>query len=460
MRIKFKKSLYVIMGIFTMASVPVMASEIKNNGTEVIYIEDSNSALFVNGELEVINSRTDFLQQSDSIQISYQGNRITAKIIKKDLETINIVADLYPSQSEMYKNNALVGVINSISNPYQLVSFRIENNSTSFSLMKPNLDLEGHIVLNIGIQDINTGNIYYWQEAVDELNFPELLNNAKEKVSLSNISEEELNTLELDYLQLLTSNNKQRESVSSSFSDSSTLDISEGDLSSETEKIETYANSLIPNVPDSVFKSGAFDTWKHVNKKDPMFAYSYITSRYAGTDNRLTYIVAIEIPVNINWNSKKISQQLTIATNRTVVYNVYNGTLAFFNNDQRIKVQNPEIKFTSNTVNGVFISRYYSCRKQGTILPNILKAILAICPYSSSAIYGFEELTASTDLQTGNKYTHYANAKEQQKIYGHIIPQMTSSVSLLQKQNDYFLFESEFDGISNISYTYNYSVSY
>ena len=51
----------------------------------------------------------------------------------------------------------------------------------------------------------------------------------------------------------------------------------------------------IPRVDDSVFKSGTFDVWHHYNNNGiSPYSYSYITSNFAGTNNRLTNIVVIE----------------------------------------------------------------------------------------------------------------------------------------------------------------------
>lgn len=63
----------------------------------------------------------------------------------------------------------MIGTVQEISKPFELLSFRIENDSTSYTLLEPNLYMEGNMVLTVGVLNVVSKEIYYLQQIMDQL---------------------------------------------------------------------------------------------------------------------------------------------------------------------------------------------------------------------------------------------------------------------------------------------------
>lgn len=145
------------------------------------------------------------------------------------------------SKSDYFEGSTVIGSINNISPGYELLSFRIEENADSITLMEPNLYMEGHTVLNIGIKEISTNHIYYIQETVDALNFKEIIDLADLNYNESNLSDEDVRKLEEDYLLL----NDEEQEAEVSFSN--TITAEDGDMSVTDLSMSTRASTQIDN---------------------------------------------------------------------------------------------------------------------------------------------------------------------------------------------------------------------
>lgn len=65
-----------------------------------------------------------------------------------------------------------IGVDTKNYSDYSIVSFRIEEQADEFLLLKPNLNMIGHVVLSMGIKENTTNGIIYVQIQLDnEKNF-------------------------------------------------------------------------------------------------------------------------------------------------------------------------------------------------------------------------------------------------------------------------------------------------
>src|SRR5699024_9117252 len=82
------------------------------------------------------------------------------------------------------------------------ISFRIEENSTNDTLLKPNLHFEGNTVLSLGIKEKKTNDIYYLQQSIDNANIKQMIADAKLELNASDHDSESMQDLELYYLLL------------------------------------------------------------------------------------------------------------------------------------------------------------------------------------------------------------------------------------------------------------------
>lgn len=374
---------------------------------------------------------------------------------------VNLSVSLYPSQVKLFRGKALIGKVESINDPYELLSFRIENDSSTHTLMRPNLYMEGHIVLTVGLLDHSTNDIYYLQQIVDDLNFTQMLSDAENSYATNNVSSQYLIDLEKDYFRLKSHNS--RSDATEQVVITGTVNKDQTQLNqSDSNSGSIRTTSLLYKVPDSIFKSGSFNKWfSYKNTAAPAYCYSYITYNFAGTNNRLTYIVFIDIPVDNDFSYQEFSLQLTVRDNVSVLYNVYDDSLCLFGDDNRIKINNINLKHNSNTINGVFNKRYYTGVKTGSPIGNIIRAIITWVPYASQALSSYEYLTSSSETCTNQWYAYHTTAELQRDANnGKIVDEITAEYSGLKQNNDYFLLITRGNAINSITWSYTYTPYY
>ena len=227
---------------------------------------------------------------------------------------------------------------------------------------------------------------------------------------------------------------------------------------------ETNSSTIIHRVPDSVFKVGTFDKWYHVHNTSSSapYAYSRISHNFAGTGNRLTYIIFFDIPKTNNFSTQNFSLQIGVRDNTSVIYNVYDGRLLFFGEENRLKANNVYLKHKSNTSNGIFWARKYAGLKNSSVIGNISRAVLTWVPYVGSAVSSYDHLTASTATKTGTLYTWHSTPEAQRRAHkdGYINSEVEIRDSgPLRYKNNYLLLETRGNGIRSINWAYGYSVT-
>lgn len=461
MYMKFRKVLTLWLTLMLGFTIPLssVGADPSADIAGSISISDSPAAVFEKGNIQTIKSADQFAAGIENIKVKTSNEllELNFDVVQNGIkEKIALSVILYPSQNSFFENNALIGVAERINGPYDLLSFRIENKATSYTLLEPNLHLEGHTVLTVGLLSKTSGDIIYFQQSVDSINFDQLQANANKQFAKARLTKDELAQLEVNYLLL-----RSPFTIQSSLSEEVVIS---GTASENTDKTHAVqAQSLLYNVPDSIFMSGPFDQWQHYNNTTSIspYCYSYITYRFAGTDNRLTYIVFLDINPILNFSTQEFSLQMTVRDNVSVIYNVYTGELGFFGDNNRIKVNNITLKLTSNTNKGVFNARYYTGRKTGSNIGNIIKAIITWIPYAGTGLASYEYLTASSDTTTNKWFTYPATAEAQNLAYnGKIISEIAAEESGLRNSNDYFLLMTKGNGINSITWQYTYTAYY
>ncbi|GMQ63046.1 hypothetical protein [Vallitalea maricola] len=474
-------------------ALPFSSIEFAANDNKVISLSDVDVMVFENGSNQLVETEDQLTAIAENIDICFENGQMNLKMNIKDnfnnniLSPINISLDLYPSQSVIFKDNAIIGIPVEISENYQLMSCRIENNSSSYTLLKPNIHMEGSTVLSIGLLDKKSNDIYYIQEEVNEINYHNINNEANVNFNKHIYSDQDLMNIELDYFSLKTNKVEKEEVLISENNCSKSVEFNSLNDNEEYMPLDNFIDilrknkeivtdngyitnseihttkSLVYRVDDSIFKSGSFDKWYHDSDLDATapYAYSYITYHFAGTDNRLTYLVYLDIPKNINFSSQSFSIQLTVRDNVSVLYNVYNKTLGFFGDDNRIDVEDIKLTLDSDTDGGVIIKRYYTHYKKGSLVKNVVRAIIDYIPYVSSAVGTIEKLTASSDTKTNKWYSYHDTAEAQSIAYnGTVVDKIQADFKEIIKKDDYALLWVMGDSIDSINSSFKYTANY
>lgn len=324
-------------------------------------------------------------------------------------------------------------------------------------MLEPNLHFEGNTVLSLGIKEKKTNDIYYLQQSIDNANIKQMIADAKLELNASDHDNESMQDLELYYLLLGQDPTKiDRKKVTESFEIDglkTPIDV--------TKDYKGIFGTVDGRVPDSIFKSGPFDEWDFYTNWNVAAPYHYVyaTFRFAGTENRLTYIALFNLVRNNNFSTQSFSFNFDLVENVSVLYNVYNDEIFLFGDNNRLRGNDIEIYNESNTINGIFWSREYHGRTTGSFLNNITKAVLIWVEPASKIVSSIEELTAPTQTQTGTKYTYQSTVEGQEQAYGHIINYVGLYDSGSIKNNDdYLLIEADGTGIDSINQGFSYTI--
>jgi len=193
----------IIIGSILIIFVSVVFAN--DEGAEYKY-NDNKAIIFKEGVIRPANSISDLSACTPCLDILYKkdGKLHLTLTMNNDFHNGNIDLSvvLYPSQTQMYKDKALLGKRENITTNFELICLWIENEATSWTLMEPNLYMEGHKIIMVGILNTSTDDVYYLQQVVDDLDFNQMLGDAKNNSMKENISDEELKDLESDYLML------------------------------------------------------------------------------------------------------------------------------------------------------------------------------------------------------------------------------------------------------------------
>jgi hypothetical protein len=419
----------------------------------------NNDVIFKGGDMDnklsVYTPSLDILYKNGKLNITltmdnnfYKGN-------------IDLSAVLYPSQVEMFKDKALIGIGENITTNFELLCLRIDSPATSWTLPQSKLYMEGHKVIMIGILNQSTDDIYYLQQIVDDLDFNQMSGDAKNNYIKNNISDEELIRIESNYS--ILKSKKMLENIPTQ-TVGGEMTVKKNSSQSQLNQSTSTASdgNLVYRIPDSIFKSGDFDTW-HLHDDYSTAArlyYTWITYHYYGTDNRSTYIIVFDVVLNFD-SMERFSTQMTVRDNVSVVYNINNKTLGLSGDNNRVKANNMILQHTSNSTYGVLNGRYYTGKKTGSKIGNIIRAILAWVPYASSAISSYDYLTSSSDTSTNTWFTYPTTAQEQKIAYdGQTIKQITAQDSGFKLKNDYFLLVTTGDNINSLTMYFHYDPEY
>lgn len=379
--------------------------------------------------------------------------------LELDSNTLDFHLELLPSQFGLYKGNTIIGVSSEYISNYNIVNFRIEKSANQIALMQENLSLANTTVLFLGLNNSLTNEVSYFQIELDGFDFDSIYEVVNRQFDTSSYTSEDVESIEVSYLTMAPAK-KARNSTATTFTETGTLAESDGNVENTTENgslsdaleslkqtsdngfinVNARASSLINGIPDAVYKSGDFDVWQHGwNGWDVKTGYMVYPMRYAGTDNRLHYVMTFSIPQNINWDTQTFDIGFRVTNNCWVLYNAYTGDLGIFDSSARVAAD-VDVHYTSNSYRGVFTRRYYTLNKNGSNAKNIAKVVIGYIPYLSDIANIYETLTSS-DATTTNKTYPFGDNIEAQISEGKIIREVEVSAEGLKQISDYLYME-------------------
>lgn len=407
------------------------------------------------------------------VNVDINGGRAILELEMNGCQ-LNYQIKLLPSQFGMYKGNTIIGVAQNSSYAYSVVNFRIERNANKIALMQDNLSLENRTVLFLGLYNSVDNRVAYFQIELEHLDFDSVYNEVNTQFEDSTYSSEDVERIEVSYLTMAVAKQERTSNVTT-FTETGTALASDGNIEnvagsdvlsdtlqdlkemSKNGLINLDSRSLINGVPDNVFKSGDFDKWVYGwNGWDSKTGYMVYPMRYAGTENRLHYVMTFYISQSMNFDTQKFDMGFTVSNNCWVLYNVYNRDLGVFDTSARIAVD-PEVYYKSNSQRGVFTRSYYTLNKEGSMMKNIAKVIIAYIPYLSDVYNSYDILTAKESTLT-NKVYPYPDNYDNQKEQGELINEIHAGAEGLKAIKDYLYMELTGSEIKSVTYKWIYSV--
>lgn len=426
-----------------------------------------------NGEVESYELSQSIVGKN--LSLVFEGNRANLSL-DLDNSLLEFELLLLPSQFAIYVGNTIVGVCEESTSGYNIASFRIEQSALEIGLMKDNLDLVNKTVLYLAIDDALKNEISYFQVELS-IDFPLVYNTVCDRYNDAEYSVSEVEKIEVSYLTF-------SDRSSNVHNDTSTITIEgNSDISDSnveyTEFTDELANAiddiknasqhglvqmsnpkmrtLISGIPDSVYKSGTLDVWKKVwNGWTQKTGYAVYPMQYAGTSNRIHYVMTYRISQKSDFNNQEFDISFMITQNCWVLYLVEDDEVGIFDSRARVAAD-PKITYVSNTEKGVFTRRYYTIVKANTLVERASKVIIGYIPYLGDVATIYENLTSSSDL-TKDKWYPYGDNFDIQKDAGKIIKEVSVCAEGLKQIDDYLLLRLEGDSIGNVSYSFSYSV--
>lgn len=458
-------------------NLPVLASsqdKMIYSSTDTITINQKIPVVDFNASnVSVVESEKDLKYSTNNLKVSYKNNILYITFtLHNAFEDVPISVEAIPllgTRKDLAKESVVIGQVKNITDGYELTNLRLEESAAEITLMPINLHLAGKSTLSFGIK--KNDEIFYFQSELKDLDFNGLIKSAQNNDNKK--SEEEKRLLENSYLYMDTMHDEDEFSeVEFTIEDINNLAKTQEDEQVEylidyLDKLEGKGEVYSPEapvtrgivhnlVPDSIFKSGSFNKWYH--KHGGYYCYSYITYRFAGTDNRDSHIAFMEVISNTSKSPFNITVRMF--KNVNVLYNVYTKKINLLDpNKNRVRINNLQLQLQSNTKNGIFTSRKYWGVSQKSTLSRVAYAALGEVKYLGTAINLYEALKGE-DLNANKKFAFLTTPAKQNAMYGYVIGGLRAKTSQIRYPYDYFSLEGNGSGIKSCSASYKYSAEY
>jgi hypothetical protein len=463
--------IFVVLFSFNVASY-AFDDQVQEAINGYTFLQDEIHSKVVQSELESDVSLCNF-----KIQFNENLETISADIMGDITYNYKGEIELYQSNMQHNLNNVIVGK-DANNDDYSIINFRLEKVAESITLLKPNLALEGKTVLNLAIANKHENKIYYFQIEIKDINFDSIYNSIK---SISyKTDDEELSKMEMKQMTFENSSkifgidNKTSSVLKYNLiqdektgvnkmdilndEDYETINIEEdtfNNLAQQTKELgrlhyeDLKTRSLLTSVPDSIFKSGEFDKGHFGGDSWNSRRYYYYPMRFAGTDNRLTYVMSYTTPDSANNSIQEYDLSFKVRDNVWVLYNVYNEELGIFDERGRIEADAKiTYKIKSSDTKGVFTRRYYTYVRGAYDKKNIYKLVVGYIPYANEIDKIYSAITAKSETAT-HKWFPWEDNYEEQKADEYIVKEVTVEAKDLKKTNDYLYLKLKGDHITS-----------
>ncbi|MFI3238758.1 MAG: hypothetical protein R3Y47_12170 [Lachnospiraceae bacterium] len=433
----------------------------------------------INSDTTPVDSTSDYNAILSNLNIEISGNKaiLSAQLEEKDMEFEVL---FYQSELGYNSSNSMFGLSSEESSGFRLTKFTIENDAHSFNLMAPNADMAGDKVITLGFYNSENENTSYFQFTANELVLPEVTITDEDMFDyeLANFSAELYEEVIQDIysLDMQVSSEFTTEGYSNDLNSATLLNdiASEEDYFSDSKEhkyfdylleesqngpisLQTNARSLIDDIPDYLYES---DTYKWTTKAGAYTQETTNVSRSIGyaiyhmpdtfTGNVLNYVMRFEAFSNINFSSQSFIHTYEVTHNVWIQYNEYQDSIYVFDDrawNARIEAE-ANTYVESNNNDGYFTHFVSSSISHGSIMTNILRAIIAWVPKLSEAVTSIEEITSGTKITTGSQHPTDKYALKVEAVMDHI-----------KYPDDHVTIQGIGTQINSVNYGYSFTVS-
>jgi len=456
-----------------------------------VIVSDVPVAEFENGDIGVIESKEDIHTYAKKVKVKFEKGQIKASFVLKgeySKVSVKITATPLEGVANISDSKEVIGSVQSITKGFEIMSLRLEEKASILTLMPFNLDLEGKAIVSIGVR--KDDKVYYFQTEIRGINFSDLSKYADE--NKDDFSQDDIIDLEKKYLYMnsdLVTKSEELElavgengieslefasNTQKNIADENNPDqnrIQERD-DSEITALMNYLNKIEENgevssddlslsqgvvvhplVDDSIFKNGAVDEWRHVH--GGYYCYSFISNFFAGTRNRETHIILLEVVKDIKKSPFRLS--LHVLKNMYVYFVNRTGSIGS-REENRIEVRNLNLILESLNKKGFFISSKFWGVQKESMMSKIAGLVGSNIKYVSKAITVLKTFKKK-NLYTNLEVSFQSTAKKQKKVYGKLMNRINAKCKVLKYPGDFFTLEAKGKKLKNkvrAYYTYSY----
>ncbi|SFR65531.1 hypothetical protein [Anaeromicropila populeti] len=441
------------------------------------------SVLDKNNMSSVISNKSSI----SKLQIKFEDGVATVSF-ELDNKSLFYKLDLYPGKIHYGENNdSIIGITEDVSENYEILSFRIEKNADSITLMNSNLDFENKTVLSLAICKNNSSDVIYFQDALEDVDFADIKVMSNDNVLYT---EEELLEIEKKYVfgkketegkskceitinqdNNIISSKGYEEGVSGVKEDLMMLEKIEknnnvyGTNSCSEPNIATMC-SLITNISDSLFKSINGTVGKfYFNNYNNERVYGYAQNYFMGTSNVATDIMVFDWDHYTN-TSEGVVHQLSCAYDSLVLYNVTTSALGISVVEENpLKATSAYVisELTSNETSNCFVSCEIGqkCSGSTSYLAAIVECALEWTNIST-IVWNLQTLKSYASSSSNTTLFYRGTPSLQNTYYGGSMQKISAknSKSLTQEGDFVYVRGATYTSVSTWSYTYGYALSY
>ena len=148
-------------------------------------------------EVSFVESEADFNWDVDKLVMNIQDATIQVKLpINKEDVTFSL--KMYPSNLGDECQNRMIGIADKSSKDYKIIRFIIEKDAGYMYLFQPNLKWLKETIVNLGVQNTKTGEIYVTQFTAPDFDYDTMYSN----LPTGDYTDHGLANQELNYMML------------------------------------------------------------------------------------------------------------------------------------------------------------------------------------------------------------------------------------------------------------------